>query len=101
MCSSCHYSCDGVSGCTGSSSNQCNGCNSVTHNRLRNASTNNCDCAPGFYNVVNQAICQACDVSCATCSGAGSSLCTSCPDSVISRRVNSLPTCPWYNKKFL
>ena len=91
-CNSCDPSCDV---CSDSSNSQCSSCNL---GYFLQPSFMGCDsgCPPGFYGNSNNGECAYCHQSCASCSGSGSTACTSCNVNYY-RQPNSsacLGTCP-------
>lgn len=79
-------SCDPVcSKCSGLANTDCVECNAANFQALK--STGTCGCADGYYGsvVTISSVCLKCHPSCFTCSAAGSSACSSCPE-------NSTPT---------
>ena len=88
QCSACHPLCDG---CTGPDSTSCSACAS---GKYAIDGTNTCvsacsDHAPNYY--LDGSICKQCDPLCATCTGAGNSLCSTCASSIYS--VQATTTC--------
>lgn len=72
----CSYTCITCSYWTNAS---CTSCNLTVHHRLIQG--NACPCIDGYYDS-GDAVCDACDQSCLTCSGAGPNACLSCDSSL-------------------
>lgn len=79
-CLDCHITCD-----TCENDNNPGSCNSCKSDQHRELIFRQCKCMDGFYDDHENAECQDCDKSCATCTGAGEYSCTTCSEGKIKK----------------
>lgn len=91
-CGSCDSAC---ASCFGSARSQCRSC-AVGYKLHGSECLLDLNCPQGQYTDQQRGICQPCDSSCGSCSGAGESACTTCAFGLVRNDKVCLSACPVY-----